>query len=53
MAEFYVMQMKGATGAYKYLVIRVENTGTLIVYERFDVEQMALNHASYLNDECG
>ena len=49
--EYYVLMVKQATGASKYLVVTHEMEGALglVVYDKFDDELGALAMAEYLN----
>ncbi len=48
--EYYVLMVKVATGANKYLVVfQDDTTGALVVYDKWDDEVGALAMAEYLN----
>ncbi len=47
--EYYVIQVKVATGATKYLVVFEHETAGLIIYDKYDDEAGALAEADSLN----
>ena len=48
---YYVMTVKLATGADKYLVMREQPEGWLVVYDKWDELTGALAMCEYLNKE--
>ena len=46
--EHYVLEVKVATGATKYLVLKETEVG-LVIYDKWDDEKGALAMAEYLN----
>lgn len=51
MYEYYVLTVKKATGANKYLVVAHAHDGRLVVYDKYDDLTAALLKVESLNKE--
>ena len=47
--EYYVLTVKLSTGANKYLVVRHDDSGVLVIYDKWDELTGALSQVEYKN----